>query len=862
MHRFARPTAPGLVLAVLLATLAAPRTEAVTLNWANAAGGSASTAANWSPAQAPVNADDLRFALAAAFGVTFDAGADTVRNWSLAAGNSSLAITGQHVATGTLTLGTTSGDTLATELTAGTLRVKGAIRVADNGRARLSVAGETARLVGESTVVGGSAGGTIARINVLGGGRLESTGNITFGTNGACSTLVRGSGAVNLQPSLLKTAGTLSLLNTSRLDVMDGALLQVARDLSAGPANTGANTGFRVTNGARVEVGDDLLLWRDNFFNIGTHSVVLDQGASVLVAESTLVGSPLNSQASVQVASGALLDTRALLIYDSGAFTNLGGRVVIRGGPYFDQTRTNLPNLAGAMELRDGATATFSSASGDALSMLNGAIRVTTGSTLAVTQGTVRWAVNGAGALDADSSAVVTLAGNLLTGSSNNASRLTVRGGAHVTAANNIIMNSYPFAPNGPVDVVVSGAGSQLQSDNFTIGASFDGGAGGSPSTARVDSGGVLQCVGVNRAVSIGRAASLTVGAGSVVGPVRVVLSSGRLAMEGGTIDADDVVLSGVDTSTVRGHGTIQARLLAPGAPARVVASGGTLEVGDAADTAGVDCHGELDAGGATLVLRDADGARLAGRVHVGGGVLSCPDAAPWVTGEGRLEGTGLVAAPAGVLVSGTIAPGDSLGRLDVGGALALAGGTLAVQLGDRSTLRSDTLAVAGALALDGATLQVRFAAGFTAGDADTFTVATFASHTGTFAALDLPPAPDGHVLEVRTLGDRVQVVVRAGTPPVGVDGPVAPAVLAFGAAHAPGAAALRLALPWDADAHVSVFDVGGRRVAEFARGPLPAGMHEWRLANGVPSGVYFARAVVTHGRERIEKRVRLALAR
>ncbi|MFN8587526.1 MAG: hypothetical protein U0704_06950 [Candidatus Eisenbacteria bacterium] len=662
----------------LLSSLAADIASGfASLTWVNALGGSASTAANWSPAQVPVTGDDIKFALAALYSVGFDAGADSVRNMAFSTGNVTVSIAGQHVATGTLTLTSLAADTVAVRLNSGTLRVKGAVNMGTAGKARYTSANAGTRLVAESNLSAGSSSGAIARINVLDGSRLEVGGMATFATSGACSTAVRGRDPVTHEPAAFTTGTDLLFKNTSRMDVLDSAFVKVGRDMSVGPELTGANAALRVAGGSRVEVGDDLLLYRDNSFNIGTNRTTIETGAVVVVAETTLVSKGLSSQGQLDLLSGGTLDTRAFIVNTNGVVTHQGGNLIIRGGPYRDFTKTNLPNLGGRIELRDGATMTLSSSSGDALSMIGGSLRLTTGANLTITSGPTRFAVFGSGAVDVDSGGVFTTPSDILTGPQNDPARLTVRGGGHVTARN-INMASFPNSNLGTVDVVVSGTGSVLTSDIFTIGASFDGGSSGSPATARVDSGGTLAASGLNRFATIGRMGSLQIGPGSTAGPFQAVTLRGLLAMRGGTLSASQTGVFGSDTASVRGFGSVSGRLLATSPGAVLRADGGTLVLGAAADTGGFRWAGLVDAGSAAIQLLDADQA-YAHRVAMAGGTLTASNGLRLLAGD-TLSGAGTIQGP--VTNDGAIL---ASGGLSFGGLLSGAGSCV----GDRVTLLS-----------------------------------------------------------------------------------------------------------------------------------------------------------------------------
>jgi len=75
---------------------------------------------------------------------------------------------------------------------------------------------------------------------------------------------------------------------------------------------------------------------------------------------------------------------------------------------------------------------------------------------------------------------------------------------------------------------------------------------------------------------------------------------------------------------------------------------------------------------------------------------------------------------------------------------------------------------------------------------------------------------------------------------------PASPSALRFAAVGPPRRAGLALDLPSAASVCVAAYDVTGRLVAVLEDGPLAAGTHRFTLDRpDVPSGVYFARAVV-----------------
>jgi hypothetical protein len=111
----------------------------------------------------------------------------------------------------------------------------------------------------------------------------------------------------------------------------------------------------------------------------------------------------------------------------------------------------------------------------------------------------------------------------------------------------------------------------------------------------------------------------------------------------------------------------------------------------------------------------------------------------------GTLGGTGTVGGAVTVAASGTIDPGVTTGALTLASADLSAGGTLAIQIDDSATPKSDTLNVTGNLDLTGAKLA--FAATGTPAE-ESYVIASAASITGSFLPANVTGLPAGYELE------------------------------------------------------------------------------------------------------------------
>lgn len=202
--------------------------------------------------------------------------------------------------------------------------------------------------------------------------------------------------------------------------------------------------------------------------------------------------------------------------------------------------------------------------------------------------------------------------------------------------------------------------------------------------------------------------------------------------------------------------------------------------------TMGIDvCCTFRQTEGATTV---AEGATLSGEVSLEGGTLA---------GDGAVEGS--------VTSSGVVGPGASTGVLTVEGEYAqTADGTLEVEIeGPDPGTGHDRLAVTGTAALDG-TLRVARAPDFEPELGAEFTVLTWGSRDGEFAALEADSAGPGRVFEARygegglalaavaTEGPRLEAMGGGSAPPASssaspgeADVPVLQAALSAEADHA-----------------------------------------------------------------------------
>ena len=331
---------------------------------------------------------------------------------------------------------------------------------------------------------------------------------------------------------------------------------------------------------------------------------------------------------------------------------------------------------------------------------------------------------------------------------------------------------------------------------------------------------------------------------------------------------AADVLLEGQNSNLYRDDGTTDAL----GMLWRV-AENGRLEVRDgralalngALENKGtlvVGPGGSLTAPGAVVQHGDS----LQGLTTVDGDLLAV---AGLTIDGGALDGTGSVHGD--LVNSGEVRPGHSPGTLSIDGRFQqLGGGTLVIELAGVEPGRFDRLAVAGEASLAG-TIVVRSIEGFVPEDGMAFPVLTCGSRVGAFA--DVRNELGGRwVVQAIYTDSSVTLVLRSASSveEPGVDGGL------VGPSGAPeltvrtsgsGAITLGLRLPEAARVSLTLHDLSGRSVALVCNGTMAAGLHEWVRRDALdgrrlPSGVYFARAVVGTPGGAVVLRGRAALLR
>ncbi len=341
-------------------------------------------------------------------------------------------------------------------------------------------------------------------------------------------------------------------------------------------------------------------------------------------------------------------------------------------------------------------------------------------------------------------------------------------------------------------------------------------------------------------------------GSGTVQGPVTnlgSIYADGAGLSFGGTLTGTGQHTQGTLIRFLSGGGfTGGGSILAPvtvdaGAS---VAPTATLHLGSgAAQLMKID--GKLDAAAATVDFNTTLGAQVNGEVAVGGGLLSTSTSAPLqILTNGLLSGNGTITMP--VDLSGRMRPGPGAGQLTALSLTVQPSGVVEIELGDHTIAQGDLVSISGTATLGG-TLDIRILANYNAVPGDSFLVMTAGTRVGTFANLTLGGGAALGKFAAHYNGNQVWLVVQPGFADVpGGPGLAGPQALALAPLDSPGhTPALELSLPEASRVRLELFDLGGRRLAMLADGPLPVGRHRFAAPADAlpPGGIGFARALI-----------------
>ncbi len=834
-------TRAAVILSAVLLT--APSTaRGVVLNWVNAAGGSAATASNWSPAQVPTAADALTFNLVAGLSTSWNATVGTSLSHTYREGNWSLSISSPHFVSSTCIIGSVAGDNPFVFIGSGVLATGGTTTLGNGsgsiGQLRTSGANSLFQTqnVGSDVLVGFNGSGFL---DALSGGLIRVSDDLILGTgsSGAGTVAVTGSSGANR--STIETFDAdgdvvVGSNGAGSLSVGASGVLTAADDINIAVGATSSGTMTVGGTDALATIKDVCLVSSNTIAGVapGTGTLNANAGGTVMVRNELRVGDPDGGTGTLHM-NGGLVHTRGLTLNPThGVLDFDGGTLRIDGGIAAISTPATLVIGTSAgparLEVIRGATATLSQAVsiGTGTSSLlidsDGSLFLP-GKDFTASSGTFDMTVDSSGAFGAS---IVRFPGVSTTS-------LNIANGGYFTCG------SFEAADLGGAVSTISltGVGSDFAFDNNFLLAGDSTHAGGT-ATMTIADGGVLREDGTGGFVGLYPGATMHVNPGGNVnvatGEMRI---EGVLQVGGGTTTLNRYTLVG--NGRIRGTGTVLGNVSSAVATSRVSAVGGDLSVGAYHSITGFDSRGTVEAGSSLLTLNDSNGITLGDTTTVDGGTLKASasgftnPSTGFVRAFGTVQGTSLLNQ--GVLAVGGASPST---LLLTGAYTQSAGGRLRVRVHSTNTNQADRVNVTLGATLAG-TLQLDFLPNGAYLAGVPITIMTFQSRTGTFPALVVNGVGVGTFSVVYT-ATAVNIVFNQT---VAVE-PALPRELSFlGRNGSPGF--LELALPAASDIHVRLFDVRGREVARVAGGPAEAGVHRYPLAADLRRGVYFGRATV-----------------
>jgi|GEM_PF-3077246 len=679
----------GLVVSAGLgAVFIAPASQAQTLSWLNAAGGAASTAANWNPAQIPGASSPLVWNLANTYTVTFSGAVPQSTSHTYKRGIVTLSMTSSHTTSSFVRVGDVSGDSATATLTSGTLRAGSGLTIgnASGATGSLTIDNEGSLIdtvnAGSDFVVGSAGTGTLI---IRDGASAVPADDLIVGSaaTGVGTVTVTGTGGLPLPvpSSLLNLSGsgkdiTVGSVGDGFFNVLSGGAVNtdemfVGLNVGSNGSVTVGGIGGILNAHSQINIATSLHLGNNPSVGIngGSSSFTVNDDGIVTVLGTTFIGDPTNNIGSgtLTLNQGGVFTTGSLIATDSGGFLNhFGGHLRINGGSL--QVRNDVLTLDGGtgrspvLILENGAACTLASPGAPTEALIVGntssaTFDVFTGSHLTVFAGDVvlgnlagsngDFQVTGTG-----STATLSATGVLVVGDAGEGV-LTIQSGGHLTS--------------GTVNLGRTATGQGTASVN-NLGASWDitgslniggtdaaafgtgtlsiGVAGNNVNdgTVNVNSAGLSQ-VSV-RVWSPGD--SLTIGDGGTLNCDEDVVVDGVFTLSGGTVSAQHLELRS-SVSPYSLAGTIRAILSAPGIFVETDLTG-DLDIGPGpVSTGGVLNLGTIEIGDHSLAFTTPTfppGTDRIGNCHIGAlGTLSSIDSLE-VNSSKTLSGDGTVDAP------------------------------------------------------------------------------------------------------------------------------------------------------------------------------------------------------------------------
>jgi autotransporter-associated beta strand protein len=652
---------------------------------------------------------------------------------------------------------------------------------------------------------------------LLGSGTYSGNINSNVLGTGAGQTLVWDSTAFqSLTGTFTSTAGNEGLLVNAGTVSLDGTMSAYNGNMRAngGVIRLGSAGALGTTTGTLTIGTNNSSVVDLNGYSVVGESATLSGGSLSNLAvgtTSTWTGSVFSSQNSTITTGGTAANSAASIALPNGLQGGVGnvtkegsGSLVVTGSLGAPQMRINLGTLRltapGTIMTSSGTFTTNSSNQANFTPTLafgqsgtygfnawlisNGNFTTDSGTAVA-TFATAGLGGSATKTVQVDANTSVTVSGTTDLLSSSTSSRgLTVRGAGDLTFSGAVTgstgTTSFSITKSGT-------AASQTGTLTLSSANSYNG-------TTTVEAG----TLKIGNASSLG---STGPAAGTAVQPSTVAGLVGTLDLNGQSVSAESLTLTGTNTNNTTGTGAYLVNNNSGRAASwagSVTVSGGTVGIGGPGDlslTGAVDGTGSVvKTGAGMLTLTNANTYTGATTVNVGGLVLNgslavgsnlSVAAAAWLGGTGT--------APGIVTVGGTLSPGNSPGVITLGSLVLTSTSVTAIEVasaGTRGTaydgvsiLNASGLTYGGTLAFafggsaiaDNTELEIFSFTGSAAGDFATLVSTGFYAgnwtnnNDGTFTL-----AKDAQTLTFRESTGRVIVVPEPGTALLGVLGALA----------------------------------------------------------------------------------------
>ena len=567
----------GLVIPLIFCTNDA---QGVILNWINPAGGNASTASNWSPAQIPAAADNLHFDIDGLYFVTFSSVVGSSSAMRFRDGTVNLVFNSDHTLNGPFIVADTAGDTTSVTLLTGIVTCnssavightgggQGTFRV-DTDDAILSIPGTTNDLV-----VGNM--GTDGFLTIDDGGAVEVGDEIFIGasTQGVGIVTVMDRSA-NLTPSILMTTnptgdfyvgedgyGELHVESFGQV-FCSGDMYIAPRSFPFFDGNAVVTIGEGGANDANLFVDQDLNIAGGFGVAGGRAQVTIRSNGEVQVNGTTHLGRLAFELAELHI-TGGNLRTANLTVHQNSTLDFQSGSIVVDGGildtdgePLTINSASGGPVTGPVVNLIDGATATIPAVGGVSLFLGESGF------------GEARAENGGAWTLDGDVE-LGKLAGGLGVLRVTNGASITgpftsidagIAGVGEIYVPNGILnVSSINVATNIGSDglLSVSGPSASITCSSFRIGA---GVAAAEPTTTLfLSSSASFDVTSVTGAVIIDNNGGMNIASNADFTTLGDILLDGEINLNIGTVHAETLFVNNFG-GELSGKGTVTAKV-------------------------------------------------------------------------------------------------------------------------------------------------------------------------------------------------------------------------------------------------------------------------------------------------------------